>query len=252
MDEAWSVWRRVWLVVGILSTCAAFVMWHPATVVGTALVGALCGAIVVLLQRQDPQQLGPIPGASTAEPANATAVGNVAGAAGVGSPPRYSVARAALGTALAAVTFGSLGTISLGLLFGVAMLAAFSTPPSLHFWKLRLGGHGPVRRGRGDTIPAQRGTVVPPCLAELRARPAASLTDVELCAAWRRSFGALLDAASPEEKESVVSLRQEYLDEMEVRDAGALEAWLQSGARAAGGPERFLVRRDTEDPPYAA
>jgi hypothetical protein len=41
----------------------------------------------------------------------------------------------------------------------------------------------------------------------------------------------------------VVAQRQVYLDEMERRSPSGLRAWLESGARAAGGPERFLGKR---------
>jgi hypothetical protein len=44
----------------------------------------------------------------------------------------------------------------------------------------------------------------------------------------------------------VVALRQVYLDEMDRRSPTAFQAWLASGARAAGGPDRYLAveRRD--------
>jgi hypothetical protein len=67
------------------------------------------------------------------------------------------------------------------------------------------------------------------------------LNNHDLCHAWRCSFVALEDAASPVERIRVVLLRQRYLDEMDRRDPDAFGAWLASGARAAGGPDRFLT-----------
>jgi hypothetical protein len=69
-----------------------------------------------------------------------------------------------------------------------------------------------------------------------------ALPDAELCHTWRRSFVALQQTRSAEELERVAVLRRALLDEMELRDPAALASWLASGARAAGGPERFLRR----------
>jgi hypothetical protein len=78
------------------------------------------------------------------------------------------------------------------------------------------------------------------------------MTDTELCRAWRRSFVTLTSARSLGRRAGVVSLRQVILDEMEVRHPAGLRAWLDSGARAAGGPDRFLGRSDEAGPRRAA
>ncbi len=41
-----------------------------------------------------------------------------------------------------------------------------------------------------------------------------------------------------------MTLRQGCLDELERRHPSALHAWLDSGARASEGPERFLASRE--------
>jgi hypothetical protein len=70
------------------------------------------------------------------------------------------------------------------------------------------------------------------------------MTDAELCLAWRRSFVTLSSTRNPARRAGVVSLRQEILDEMEFRHPVGLRVWLHSGARAAGGPDRFLRHSD--------
>jgi hypothetical protein len=82
-------------------------------------------------------------------------------------------------------------------------------------------------------------------LDEMRAT-ASGLTNSELCREWRRSFVRLQSARSFGDRCYVVALRQVYLDEMDRRSPTAFQAWLASGARAAGGPDRYLAveRRD--------
>jgi hypothetical protein len=70
----------------------------------------------------------------------------------------------------------------------------------------------------------------------------ATLTEPELCALWRSTFWELKMPHTAEERTTLVCLRQRCLDELDRRDPSALRAWLNSGARASGGPERFLKR----------
>jgi hypothetical protein len=72
------------------------------------------------------------------------------------------------------------------------------------------------------------------------ARSPASLTTAELCEAWRDSFRLVSDARSSQQLQHAVVLRQALLDEMARRDSAGLSAWLESGARPAGAPERYL------------
>ena len=59
-----------------------------------------------------------------------------------------------------------------------------------------------------------------------------------LCRAWRSSHALLGEVHDVEARSKVVLLRQEYLDEMERRDAEGFQRWLE--ASAAGDPETFL------------
>jgi hypothetical protein len=72
------------------------------------------------------------------------------------------------------------------------------------------------------------------------ARPPSSLTTAELCEAWRDSFRLVSAARSSQQLQHAVVLRQALLDEMARRDSAGLSAWLESGARPAGAPERYL------------
>ncbi|MET0840247.1 MAG: hypothetical protein ABWY19_15815 [Marmoricola sp.] len=61
-----------------------------------------------------------------------------------------------------------------------------------------------------------------------------------LCRAWRSSHALLGEVHDVETRTKVVLLRQEYLDEMERRDAAGFQRWLEADAQASGDPEAFL------------
>ncbi len=77
------------------------------------------------------------------------------------------------------------------------------------------------------------------------------MTDAELCHAWRRSFVALERARGVHLRALLVQTRQLLLDEFEKRHPEGLRTWLSSGARAAGGPDRFIGRSDSGHPEAA-
>jgi hypothetical protein len=72
-----------------------------------------------------------------------------------------------------------------------------------------------------------------------------------LCWAWRSSHDLLVRIHDAEARGRVVRLRQEYLDEMERRDAVGFQSWLEV-ARAADDPEAFLRERPSEGDATAA
>ena len=71
-----------------------------------------------------------------------------------------------------------------------------------------------------------------------------TMTDLDLCQAWRSSYVALARARSAASRGRIVLAREVVLDELERRHPSAVRAWLESGARAAGGPERFVLGDD--------
>ena len=108
---------------------------------------------------------------------------------------------------------------------GVLVLAAVvgSSPWALH----RLGGSG----SRADEASTEH----------IRAL-VRQLDLPGLCWAWRASHDLLARIHDVEARSKVVWLRQEYLDEMERRDARGFHEWLEV-ARGAADPEIFLTER---------
>lgn len=95
---------------------------------------------------------------------------------------------------------------------------------------------GPPRPHR-DPVPAVTSLMEAPWMT----RPAGSMDDRALCSAWRTSYVALQQPLTLPCRVRVVDRRQEFLDELERRNPRGLEAWLASGARAAGDPTRFIT-----------
>jgi hypothetical protein len=82
----------------------------------------------------------------------------------------------------------------------------------------------PVRRPDADAAP-----------------PMPALPTPALCWEWRRSYLAVTRASKPDELTRIVALRAAYLDELERRDPTGFRRWLDSGARAASDPGRYLT-----------
>ena len=68
----------------------------------------------------------------------------------------------------------------------------------------------------------------------------ADLSVAELCLAWRRSYPVLVETPYGPGHDEVVSRRRELLDELERRDHAGFGRWIDTGARAASDPGRFL------------
>jgi hypothetical protein len=94
----------------------------------------------------------------------------------------------------------------------------------------------PSSEGR-FTGPAAKSSFGPVDLATSDVR---SMGTRQLVRDWRRSFVALEHASDPATKMAVVKARQVLLDELERRDPEGLHDWLESGARAAGDPSKFM------------
>ncbi|MGW4394184.1 hypothetical protein ACWEHA_02775 [Amycolatopsis nivea] len=100
-------------------------------------------------------------------------------------------------------------------------------------WRVRTGRPTTSRRRqRGKSTPVED---VRPC-----PDPVDSLPLDQLCLLWRRSFLELQRAADERTRHAVVAARQAYLDELERRDRPGFARWLDSGARAAGDPSRYV------------
>ena len=70
-----------------------------------------------------------------------------------------------------------------------------------------------------------------------------SLTDAQLCLAWRTSFTALQRSKGLAHRGRLVAARQGYLDELERRDPSGFRRWLAAGARPASDPSKYVNTR---------
>ena len=78
---------------------------------------------------------------------------------------------------------------------------------------------------------------------------AEGLTDEELCLAWRQSFLALDSTIDAATRAGLAAARGRYLDELTRRHPREMDAWLTSGARAAGNPLPYLSSHRRQPPP---
>jgi hypothetical protein len=210
-----SPWARCWCVVAALGMGLAVLEWSPlvATVAFLAVLG--CVATVSSL----------LP----ASHAHSTLVVSLVAAS-------WSIALVALLSSSPA----------LALL--VVLLVVATSPPVLRLLRgtpVAESGPDPARPAGPPAVPrdvppaAPRGT--PPAGQPGRERAVHELDDRQLCTLWRQLFWQLVDQRSTEGVLSTVAWRQACLDELERRDPAAVRAWIDSGARASGGPERFLT-----------
>lgn len=137
---------------------------------------------------------------------------------------------------------GLIALSAAGALLFIALLAACS-PPVLR----RLLARAPwSAKTRLDTVvaapaPPPASPVACPPLAPQPIPSCHSLSDAELCWRWRTSFTALQRTASPAQQLSLVELRSALLTELAQRNPTGFTLWLNSGARAASDPARYLA-----------
>jgi hypothetical protein len=91
------------------------------------------------------------------------------------------------------------------------------------------------------TPTAVPGEPAPPGGEPHDAAPMPTLPTPALCWEWRRSYLAVVRASKPDELTRIAALRAAYLDELERRDPTGFRRWLDSGARAASDPGRYLT-----------
>jgi hypothetical protein len=69
---------------------------------------------------------------------------------------------------------------------------------------------------------------------------ASSLSNAELCHAWRASHRAMLMSHNPAVRSRIAAARGRYLDEFQRRDPDGFERWMSGEAAGSVDPERFL------------
>ena len=149
-------------------------------------------------------------------------------------------ARPVVRAGLVGVALGGVAEISIGLALLLALSAAVTSPPFIAALRSRIP-QKPKSIPAEPPFPAYAGDAhLQEVAREVDQACLHSLSNSELCLAWRRSYCSLVETTSVPLRAAVVASRQAYLDEMERRNPRALTAWLAAGARAAGGPERYL------------
>lgn len=159
-----------------------------------------------------------------------------------------------VGVEMAAATVAFVAVVCVSKTFAISLLAAaVASSPWVVGRVLRL-----VRRVRPQALGAPYSELAcaepppEPASASLPDVDVAGMTTAELCQAWRRSFLLLDSASSTLERSRIVGCRQLYLDELERRCPSGLRAWLASGARAAGSPQRYVGDDPARGHPDAA
>ncbi len=208
---AWARWLWGWSAAGTPLVCAAILVWSPVTVMVVAVVGAVVGVLLAASVIWDPARPEAFRGRLAGLPVRALAAG----------------------TASAFVDLPMLTRAPFVVVLGVLALGVWTSP-----WlrARRLPGRPADPAPLPEAVEPGTAPVSPPDVSRV-----AAMTDGQLCAAWRHSFRTLETARSARERARVVTVRQAFLDELETRNEPGLRAWLASGARAASGPDRFLV-----------
>lgn len=197
-----SVWWTVTGMLGAVGLAAAWTAWTPSAVAMVFIVGLVMGVTCRVVVHV----LG-----TPAHPARVIAAGVKAGAV--------------------VVAVGGL-TVPVGLAVLPAVLVVAVSSPRAVAWLLHR--RAPEAPGDAASPAAQAGD-------RRGAQEAGPLTDRALCRAWRKSYFDLAGSRSLAASLHIVQARQGLLDELERRNPHGLSAWLDSGARAAGDPSRFIV-----------
>jgi hypothetical protein len=206
-----TLWRFATTVVTTVGLLAAAELWGWGTCLAVVLSSGLCaGCVATVTGPARPGRLIRI---------SALSGGVVAGIAGI----------VQLTGPVSLLVVLPLAATAPGLWSRVRVWRILATAPAVE----QEPTPAPAHEAPGSTSDLEQR--VPALVAILGA-----LDDAELCLAWRRSFVLLNEAASPQEKLVVVTLRERYLDELQRRCPSGVSRWLDSGARASGNPLPYL------------
>ena len=203
-------WAHVWSVLAGLGVGFASLQWSLLVVVLAVLfIGASTAAGLLLHQNRSAQ-----PGAA------------------ITFQRARSVGQRSLAVGCAVVAMSALLADYPALTLLVILVATLTSPLVVR--------RRPLRTAVLDDPPG----IGPEPPAEVAGRPRPDirldrLDDDALFRLWRSSFWQLDRQPTVKELAGLVALRQSCLDELGRRNPAALQAWLDSGARASGGPERF-------------
>ncbi len=155
--------------------------------------------------------------------------------------------------ALVSVTgLGLIGLFMFSAPLALLTLVAYVATVGPARWPARPSTKRPEATAPSDITPPATDGHAEPIDVVLTHDTVRAMTDAELCLAWRRSFAVLQQVQGTQLRALVVETRQLLLDEVEARHPEGLQAWLGSGARAAGGPDRFIGLDGDSGQPEAA
>ena len=112
-----------------------------------------------------------------------------------------------------------------------------------HGVRLPFGHRATTSPARAEEMSAKSVVLMPDTVRRM--------TDAEICRAWRHTFEALQRARGLHLRAMIVETRQLLLDEVADRHPAQVQAWLESGAHAGSGPDRFIPRGDDGRPEAA-
>ena len=208
------LWANAWCVAAACGVGLATLAWSPPAALAAVLSASFCAGLLTLTVWSVSDSLRPDGGV----------------------PWRRLVARA-LAAGAGVVTFFVLAETSASLALLCLGLCCLTSPVLLRrVLRFSPDRSVPAQQPVADAVP--RRTDAPAWVRELG--------DEELCRLWRATYWQLGKQASEGGLLDLVALRQAFLDELERRDPAALHAWLSSGARASGGPERFWSHDDKQ------
>lgn len=227
MERYRAAWLRVAGCITMLGLCAAVVVFPLSAITLTFAVAALIGS---------------------------TSAWSWAGCRDVRLLARvgFATGSAALATGALTVWLGPGGVL-------VPVLLLLSAPPLVsrlsrllaYHWEAPTGSPNPTG---GSASRSELASVTKWSAERTLAREdwmtnsPAGMDSAALCLAWRRSYLAMGKPLSLASRSLIVKRRQELLDELERRNPSGFAAWLDSGARAAGDPGRYILSRGGEEP----
>ncbi len=226
-----TLWTRCWSVAAVLGFAVSLLLWGPAIVLVVWAVAALFASLILVGLSTSPGHASP-----AADLRKGRLVGH---SALIGAGAVAIIATADITPVLALV---------------LILVAGASSPWASGRFRTWLAPNAAPTARADDTGPlAPDGPSGRAPLPVMHNQTSVQqLSDDELCHEWRKSFLILKGAHFQGEFARVVAVRRLLLDEMERRNPSALNAWLSSGARAAGGPERYLHAQRRRGPSQAA
>jgi hypothetical protein len=215
----WSLWASAWTVLSVPGVCWAALTWNPVAVVGVAAFVTVFVALVLLMVRHGEAQWD---------------ARSSRGVASLGWIVRIGMSASALVIATSAIVDTVPGVLVLWLL-----AVAVTAPPIIQRWRRILERDAPIPASPGAVRQMPR-SAPQPCSAN-PADAVRTMSDAELCRAWRHTFWTLRETTTATDRLKIVEHRGLILDELESRHAEALRAWFESVDRACDSPRRFLT-----------